>query len=323
MSLSDSDRDIIESCTKAIDGLRCGEVHKDILALSSQGLGSREIRNLLGHTQALVLAYTQAKEFIQALAKGHIHVEAPRKNQLISDFKELQSALLNLTWQIQQVADGNYKLRIDFLGKFSEAFNRMVCALAEKQHIERELSASEARSLRAETVAGFGNWELHLGDGSIHGSPGVYRIYGLLPGNYNLGQLRDMALPPDRERIDAALHNLIEVGRPYDIEFKASRADSGEILDIHSIAEYDRENQIVFGVIQDITLRKRAEEQLDYQHRFQKMLAEISSQFLDTTEKNLDDKIRGMLQTTGEFFCGGSRLFLPVFRRWQDHEQYA
>lgn len=303
---------IIVGCSKALQDLRRGRVPTDILALVPESDCPPEIKSLLADTQALVAAYAEGEAFILALAKGDIFVEAPRKNLLISAHKELQSALRNLVWQIQQVADGNYHQRIDFLGKFSDAFNCMVTALAEKQTIERELAAGEERSRRAEAVAGFGNWEVHLTDSSVHGSPGVFRIYGLPKNGYSLEQMLDMTLPPYREKIETALHKLITQGAPYDIEYKITRADTSDIIDIHSIAEYDRDKQIVFGVIQDITVRKRAEELLDYQHRFQKMIADISAQFLDSTQDNLDEKISRMLQATGEFFAV-DRVYLFQF----------
>ena len=62
--------------------------------------------------------------------------------------------------------------------------------------------------------------------------------------------------------MDKSLKELIEENMPYNIEFKIKKADTKEIVDIHSIAEFDRENNIVFGVIQDITERKKAEESL-------------------------------------------------------------
>ncbi len=62
--------------------------------------------------------------------------------------------------------------------------------------------------------------------------------------------------------MDRALRRLIEAGEPYNIEFKIKQLGTGNIIDIHSIAEYDKEKNIVFGVIQDITERKRMEEDL-------------------------------------------------------------
>jgi two-component system sensor histidine kinase/response regulator len=53
------------------------------------------------------------------------------------------------------------------------------------------------------------------------------------------------------------LKDLIEHGTPYDIEFRIRRVDNGEVRDIHSQAVFDRSERVVFGVIQDITEKKR------------------------------------------------------------------
>ncbi|HLA35162.1 MAG TPA: EAL domain-containing protein, partial [Rhodocyclaceae bacterium] len=74
--------------------------------------------------------------------------------------------------------------------------------------------------------------------------------------------IRAVPLPEYRTILDAALIGLIEHYRPYAIDFKIGKVDSGEVRDIHSVAIFDQDARVVFGVIQDITERKRAEEQL-------------------------------------------------------------
>ena len=59
--------------------------------------------------------------------------------------------------------------------------------------------------------------------------------------------------------LDDALNNLIKHKQPYNLEFKIKTRDTGEIKDIHSIAQYDKRRKILFGVIQDITSRKQTE----------------------------------------------------------------
>ena len=55
------------------------------------------------------------------------------------------------------------------------------------------------------------------------------------------------------------MKDLIGNGAIYDVEFKAMRPADGRIVEVHSRAEYDPVHHIVFGVLQDITERKRAE----------------------------------------------------------------
>ena len=62
--------------------------------------------------------------------------------------------------------------------------------------------------------------------------------------------------------LNAALRGLVNENLPYDVEFKIRRPDTGEIIDIHSVAEYDHRRNVVFGIIQDITGRKSTEEEL-------------------------------------------------------------
>ncbi|MDR2108202.1 MAG: GGDEF domain-containing protein [Coriobacteriales bacterium] len=53
-------------------------------------------------------------------------------NELASDLKSLQATLKHLAWQINQVAKGDYKQRVSFLGELSEAVNNMIVQLGER-----------------------------------------------------------------------------------------------------------------------------------------------------------------------------------------------
>jgi signal transduction histidine kinase len=72
--------------------------------------------------------------------------------------------------------------------------------------------------------------------------------------------------------LDRALTDLVEGHAPYDIEFRIKRLTDGSVIDIHSMAEYDAERNIVVGTIQDITERKRAERAL---HRYSEHLEDL------------------------------------------------
>ena len=80
-----------------------------------------------------------AKTFIIALAQGNLDVTPPPRNQISAPYKQLHSSLQHLTWQTRQIAHGDYEQRVHFLGGFSQSFNSMVEALAEKERTEAEL----------------------------------------------------------------------------------------------------------------------------------------------------------------------------------------
>ena len=86
----------------------------------------------------------QCREFASALANGDLGIAAPpADNELASSLKTLQANLKHLTWQSQQVAKGDYKQRVDFMGEFADAFNTMVEQLSDRQtELENEVESS-------------------------------------------------------------------------------------------------------------------------------------------------------------------------------------
>ena len=84
--------------------------------------------------QFFVMQTLEAKELMAALAKGDLNsVQVSRGNEIAAPMKSLQSSLMHLTWQAKQIAKGDYKQRVDFMGEFSDAFNTMVTQLGERQ----------------------------------------------------------------------------------------------------------------------------------------------------------------------------------------------
>ncbi|MHC1729309.1 MAG: PAS domain S-box protein [Syntrophobacteraceae bacterium] len=135
--------------------------------------------------------------------------------------------------------------------------------ISERKRAEESLQESEKRLRRAELAAQLGNWEFKLDTTEVKASDGARAIYSLGERNWSIPEVQKIPLPEYRSMLDKALQGLIEEGKPYDVEFKISRPTDGKILDIHSIAEYSSEKRVVFGVIQDITERKRVEKALE------------------------------------------------------------
>lgn len=134
--------------------------------------------------------------------------------------------------------------------------------LVARSRAEESIRVSEARLRRAEFASKSGNWELHLKSQEITVSEGAIKIYGIDKARFDYSALKKISLPEYRPIPDSALKKLIEDDQPYDIEFKIKTANTGEIKDIHSVATFDKEKRIIFGIIQDITERKKIEDAL-------------------------------------------------------------
>jgi PAS domain S-box-containing protein len=121
---------------------------------------------------------------------------------------------------------------------------------------------SESRLARAEKVAKIGNWKLNLNTKHMLSSKGARLLYGVENDDLLLEDVQQVPLAEYRPLLDKALADLITKDIPYNVEFKIKRLNDGKIVDIYSIAEYDKEKNIVFGIVYDITERKKAEEEI-------------------------------------------------------------
>jgi PAS domain S-box-containing protein len=166
--------------------------------------------------------------------------------------------------------------------------------ITERKKAEEAVRISEARLRRAELTSGSGNWELHLDTNMVIASDGAVELYGLSGNNKDYETIKQSPLPEYRGLLDEARVNLIERNIPYDVEFKIRTGNTGEIRDIHSICQYDSKNRIVFGVIHDITERRKTEDALRESEAFLSNLLntipipvfykDINGKYLDANE---------------------------------------
>jgi signal transduction histidine kinase len=66
------------------------------------------------------------RETLKSFAKGDFHVQITRRGAVWGYLKSLQANLQHLAWQVEQVAAGDFTQRVDFMGDFAAAFNRMI-----------------------------------------------------------------------------------------------------------------------------------------------------------------------------------------------------
>lgn len=153
-----------------------------------------------------------------------------------------------------------------------------------EREAKNQIEKSEQRLNRGELVSKSGNWELNLTTKTIFASEGAAVIYGVDKTELDYEVVKSVPLPEYRQMLNEALINLINKNKPYDVEFKIKTVDTNEIKDIHSVAVYDKEKNTLFGIIQDVTERKKIEEKY-------RLISDLVSDYVFSTIIHEDGKL--------------------------------
>jgi PAS domain S-box-containing protein len=135
------------------------------------------------------------------------------------------------------------------------------------QSLSRDLQESKSKLEEAQRITHVGYWEWDILTGRVNWSDETYRIYGLQPQErpMDLAAVREKVHPDDWEGVLRALEEALSGGARYDAECRVFRP-TGEVRIIDSQGDVKRDTwgrpTLMFGTVQDITDRKRAEEAL-------------------------------------------------------------
>lgn len=180
-------------------------------------------------------------------------------------------------------------------------------AQREKQRRQamEELRRSEERLVEAQHVAHMGSWDWNIRTNELRWSDEIYRIFGLTPQEF--GATYDAFLksvhPDDRGFVKKSVNKALYENKPYGIDHRIILPDGTERI-VHEQAEVildeaGRPLRMV-GTVQDITERKRIEEELARSREQVKrvyadaMAAVTGDLFILCTYENVGEKRRGL-----------------------------
>ena len=127
----------------------------------------------------------------------------------------------------------------------------------------RSLRESERRLEDAQRLAHVGHWERDGDTSVVTWSDETYRIFGLRPQERAVtpAQFYELVHPDDRPFVREGV-TALQSGARYDVEYRVLRP-TGEIRHVHSqgglVSDESGRGRRMFGTVQDITERKRAE----------------------------------------------------------------
>lgn len=120
---------------------------------------------------------------------------------------------------------------------------------------------------RAQQLAKLGSWEYHLKRDVLKWSNGTFAIYGLEKGKFgpSLHNMLARVHPDDRQRVQEVYRNAIETKSMLNVEHRIV-LPNGAVANVTEVAEVicDEDGEVIklSGTVQDITDRKKAEQEI-------------------------------------------------------------
>ena len=150
--------------------------------------------------------------------------------------------------------------------RITEQFTHLASIVVERKRAEDALRKSEALLAEAQRIAHVGYWERDLETDLVTWSDETCRIFGrpLSDNVLHLSQM-DLIQPEDRELVIHAIEQSLRGTARYDVEYRVLRP-GGEVRFVRSIGDLVQDQsgraRRMFGTVQDITERKRVEDEL-------------------------------------------------------------
>ncbi len=164
--------------------------------------------------------------------------------------------------------------------------------ITERRKAEDELRRSEANLAASQRIAHLGSWEWDVIANEEHWSDEVYRIFGYTPQQFT--PTYDIFLsclhPDDRAVVIQAVEDALDNKHPYHVEHRIVRPDGTErtVLEQAEVVFDEGGSRVrMIGTVQDITERKRAEEQHNELLAQVERALEIRNQFLSIASHEL------------------------------------
>jgi PAS domain S-box-containing protein len=182
---------------------------------------------------------------------------------------------------------------------------------------EKALRASEAALQKAQRVAHLGSWVWHIPENRLEWSDEMFRIFGMEKKGFS-GNLADVIAsaihPDDRAAVEHVNNSVTLENKPIPLEYRIIWPDGSvrtvwaEAGDI--ILDRSGKPQTLSGIVQDITERKQAEEQIhqalreketllrELYHRTKNNMNVISSMLSLQAEYSQNETVKTVFQET-------------------------
>ncbi|MGD1715252.1 PAS domain S-box protein [Dapis sp. BLCC M172] len=145
----------------------------------------------------------------------------------------------------------------------AKCYMGMIQDINERKQTEQRLQENQYLFNHAERLAHLGSWQYDLLTEKVTGSDELFRIFSLPPeSGFTYQEMLQWYYPEDAKYQEKLLRQAIQEGKPYSLEAQII-SRNGKTRDIFALGQpvLNEQGEVIklFGTVQDITNRKRAE----------------------------------------------------------------
>ena len=207
--MNGNENDIIQSLNFIVEQLLSGKRKFNLDVANIENVDNDELKTLAEKIVTLAEQYKECYGFIVDLSFGRLNTEPPRMNAFANPFKQLHSELRHLTWQIQEIANGDYDQTVSFSGDFSEAFNKMIVALRERQILTERIKENENLFRSIFQTSPEGILLCDLNNRIMNASYSAMQLLDISEADYGHLQIYDLIHPEDTNTFTVFLDSLL------------------------------------------------------------------------------------------------------------------
>ncbi len=169
--------------------------------------------------------------------------------------------------------------------------------IAQRERAEEALKETKRLLSESQQLGKVGGWEFNIDTLEQNWTEETFRIHEVDPAYDNTVEKGiDFYTPESRPLIENAVQRAIEFNEPFDLELQIITA-KGNLRHVHTIGRIDSENRRLYGFFQDITDRKRAEEEMRIKH-----------EDLDAANEELNSALEEMEAANEELIVANNEL---------------
>ena len=210
--MNESGSDVLPKLNQIVNQILTGKRKFDLDIGNIDDIEDESLKSLAGKIVQLGEQYRDCYGFIVDLSCGRLYTESPRMNAFANPFKQLHSELRHLTWQIQEIANGDYDQRVSFSGDFSDAINKMITALRERQELSDRIRDNENLFRTIFSTSPDGIVLCDLDHCILNASNAAYRMFHATNEIDGKMQFGDLIHPDDSEKFKEFIGSLMTGG---------------------------------------------------------------------------------------------------------------